>query len=151
MKVAIPIRNGRVSPVFGAASRFVIVEFEESIPAGRSEFTISEGGGDARVVLLEELGVSTLICGAISNQTARMVERHGIELMPWIVGELDDVIDAYCAGSLGSDGFNMPGCRRGQEGGRGYRQGRRFNCRGENHGESGSGNRRNSGGRRNGK
>jgi predicted Fe-Mo cluster-binding NifX family protein len=162
MKVALPIRNGRVSPVFDVACRLVVVAFEGDEMAERSEFSIKESGGDARAVLLQELGVSTLICGAISNQTARKVERRGIELIPWIVGEIDDVIDAYCVGSLGNDGFIMPGCRRGRGGGRGNRQGNRqgrgFNYRGEerrgtgegNRGNPGSGNRRNSGGRRNG-
>jgi len=91
---------------------------------------IRESGGEARAELLQELGVSSLICGAISNHTARIVERCGIELMPWFVGEIDDVIDAYCTGSLDSDGFIMPGCGHGQGSGRGNRQGRRNNCRG---------------------
>jgi predicted Fe-Mo cluster-binding NifX family protein len=157
MKVAIPIRNGRVSPVFDVASRLVVVDFEGGMPAGRSEFSVTERGGEARAALLQELGVSVLICGAVSNQTARIVERCGIELRPWIVGEIDDVLEAYRSGSLGSDGFIMPGCRRGQGGGRGSRQGRRFIRRGENRrgagewsgGQGGSGNRRRDGGGRN--
>jgi predicted Fe-Mo cluster-binding NifX family protein len=152
MKVALPIRNGRISPVFDVACRFLVVEFEGGVPAGRSEFSITESGGEARAVLLQELGISILICGAISNQTARMVERCGIELIPWIVGEIDDVIEAYLSGTLGSEGFIMPGCRRGQGGGRGNRsvnrQGRRFSCRGENRRETGPGHRRDSGRRR---
>ena len=130
MKVALPVRNGRISPVFDVAVRLVVVEFDGGTPAGRSEFSIRESGGEARAELLQELGVSSLICGAISNHTARIVERCGIELMPWFVGEIDDVIDAYCTGSLDSDGFIMPGCGRGQGSGRGNRQGRRNNCRG---------------------
>ena len=140
MKVAIPIRNGRVSPVFDVACRLIVVAFEGGTLAERSEFSIKESGGDTRAILLQELGVSVLICGAISNQTARIVEHRGIELIPWIVGEIDDVIDAYCSGSLGSDGFIMPGCRR--------RQGRRNIRRGENR-RRGDGNRRRTGGRRN--
>ena len=130
MKVALPVRNGRISPVFDVAVRLVVVEFDGGAPAGRSEFSIRESGGEARAELLQELGVTSLICGAISNHTARIVERCGIELMPWFVGEIDDVIDAYCTGSLDSDGFIMPGCGRGQGSGRGNRQGRRNSCRG---------------------
>ncbi len=82
--------------------------------------------------MLEELGVTTLICGAISNQTARIVERSGIELMPWFVGEIDEVIEAYRTGSLDSESFIMPGCRRGRGNRQENRQGRRFSCHGEN-------------------
>jgi predicted Fe-Mo cluster-binding NifX family protein len=148
MKVALPIRDGRISPVFDVAVRLVVVEIRDGVPSGRSEFSIRESGGEARASLLKELGVSKLICGAISNQTARIIEHCGIEIRPWIVGEIEDVIDAYCTGSLNSDGFIMPGCGRGQGGGRANRQGRRSGCRGENRGKAGPGNRRSGGGRR---
>lgn len=144
MKVAIPIRNGRISPVFDVATRLLVVDFAGGEPGERSEFSIRESGGEVRAELLQELGVKILICGAISNQTARIIKRYGIDLRPWVVGEIEDVIDAYTTCSLDSEGFIMPGCRRGQGGGRGgmqgNRQGRRLNSQG---------NRRNSGGRRN--
>ena len=144
MKVAIPIRDGRVSPVFDVATRLMVVDFAGGEPGERSEFSIRESGGEVRAGLLRELGVKILICGAISNHTARIIERCGIDLRPWVIGEIDDVIDAYTTCSLDTDGFIMPGCRRGQGGGRGgmqgNRQGRRF---------SGQGNRRKSGARSN--
>ena len=130
MKVALPVRNGRISPVFDVAVRLIVVEFDGGVPAGRSEFSIRESGGEARAELLQELGVTILICGAISNHTARLVERSGIELLPWFVGEIEEVIEACCTGSLDNDGFIMPGCRRGQGSGRVNRQGRRLSYRG---------------------
>ena len=148
MKVAIPIRNGRISPVFDVAVLLMVVEFESDGPGERSEFSIRESGAEARAALLRELGISTLICGAISNNAARIVERSGIELVPWTVGDIDDVLEAYFSDSLDAEGFIMPGCRRGRGdgggSGRGNRQGRRLNCRGE----AGPGN-RHGGGRRN--
>ena len=144
MKVAIPIRNGRISPVFDVSTRLLVVDFVNGEPGERSEFSIRESGVEVRAELLQELGVKILICGAISNQTARIIKRCGIDLRPWVVGEIDDVIDAFTTCSLDSEGFIMPGCRRGQGGGQGgmqgNRQGRRLNSQG---------NRRNSGGRRN--
>ncbi len=122
MKVAIPIRNGRVSPVFDAASRVVVFDFEGGEPVGRTEFSIREDGPGAKAEILQDLGVTTLICGAISNHAARFVRRCGIELLPWIVGEVDDVIEAYCNDSLGTEGFTMPGCGRGRGAGRGRRR-----------------------------
>jgi predicted Fe-Mo cluster-binding NifX family protein len=140
MKVAIPIRNGRISPVFDVATRLLVVDFVNGEPGERSEFSIRESGGEVRAELLQELAVKILICGAISNQTARIIKRCGIDLRPWVVGEIEDVIDAYITCSLDAEGFIMPGCRRGQGGGRGgmqgNRQGRRLNSQG---------NRRNSG------
>ncbi len=149
MKVAIPIWKGRVSPVFDTACRMVIVEFEDGRPGERSEFVVKNGGSSARVGLLQDLGATTLICGAISNRTASIVEHCGIELVPWVVGEIDDVIEAFFSDSLGTDGFIMPGCR--------HRHGRRKICRSENRRGAGGENwrrnggegRRRTGGRRN--
>jgi len=125
MKVAVPIRNGRVSPVFDAAGRLAVFDLDGDSSPARSELDIRKAGIEARAALLRELGVSVLICGGISNRTAWIVERSGIRLVPWIIGDVDEVIDAWCSGSLDSEGFMMPGCRRvrmrgtgGQGGGR---------------------------------
>jgi len=161
MKVAIPIRNGRISPVFDVATRLVVVESGGGETAERSEYSIVESGAEARAALLQELGVSTLICGAISNNAARIVARCGVTLFPWVVGEIDDVLEAFSTDSLDTDGFLMPGCRRGKGGGRGgiigKGQGRGMACRGGSRsgsgkmtgGKTGQGSRRGSGGRRN--
>ncbi len=152
MKVAIPIRNGRISPVFDVATRLLVVDFAGGEPGERSEFLIRESGGEVRAELLQELGVKILICGAISNQTARIIERCEIDMRPWIVGDIEDVIDAYTTCSLDSEGFIMPGCRRGQGSGRGGGQGGgRGGMQGNRQGRqlNSQGNRRNSGGRRN--
>ena len=126
MKVAVPVRNGRVSPVFDAAGRLAVFEFDGDSCSSRSELDIREAGVEARAALLRELGVSVLICGGISNRTAWIVERSGIRLVPWIIGYIDDVMDAWCKGSLDSEGFMMPGCRRGRGRGHGrYGGGRR--------------------------
>lgn len=150
MKVAIPIRNGRISPVFDVATRLVVVEFDGGKPVERSEFSIVESGAEARAVLLQELGVSTLICGAISNNAARIVARCGVDLVPWVVGEIDDVLEAFRTNSLDADGFLMPGCRRGKGsgpggGGTGRGQGRGMACRGGNRDGTGKANNRNKG------
>jgi predicted Fe-Mo cluster-binding NifX family protein len=161
MKVAIPIRNGRISPVFDVATRLVVVEFTGSEPVERSEFSIVESGAEARASLLQELGITTLICGAISNSAARIVARCGVKLVPWVVGEIDDVLEAFSTDSLDTDGFLMPGCRRGEGSGRrgmtGKGQGRGLACRGGSRrgsgkmtgGKTGQESRRGSGGRRN--
>jgi predicted Fe-Mo cluster-binding NifX family protein len=142
MKLAIPIRNERVSPVFDSASRLLVIELQGDEAVSRSEIPIREGGPGARSALLHELGVSTLICGAISNRTAMKVERLGIELLPWIVGDIDEVIEAYCRGTLDSEGFVMPGCRQ-------TRRRTTYHCQGRR--GQGAGGRRRAGGRRNGR
>ena len=70
---------------------------------------------------LRELGVETLICGAISNPAFAAACAEGITVIPWISGDVEEVIDSFMAGTLPSSRFMMPGCR-----GRGRRVRRRW-------------------------
>jgi predicted Fe-Mo cluster-binding NifX family protein len=119
MKAAIPIWNGRVSPVFDTAGRIMVVT-PGSGEGSREIHEIRTGGPGARVSSLRELGASVLICGAISNRMARHVEAAGIRLIPWISGDIEDVLEAFVSGRLSGERFMMPGC-----GGRGRRRRRR--------------------------
>jgi len=44
---------------------------------------------------LTGLGVDTLICGAISRPLAYMVTTAGINLIAWISGQVEDVLQAF--------------------------------------------------------
>jgi predicted Fe-Mo cluster-binding NifX family protein len=58
---------------------------------------------------LAELGVGTLVCGAISRPFQEMVAAYGIRVIPFVAGDLSDVIEAWLSGNLESDIFVMPG------------------------------------------
>jgi len=55
------------------------------------------------------VGVETLICGAISGQFAYMVTTAGIELIPWISGQVEGVLQAFLRRNLFDRQFLMPG------------------------------------------
>ena len=110
MKIAIPTWNGRVSPVFDAASRLVVVEVGEEGESSRFEADISEHFLPSKAMRLTGLGVDTLICGAISRPLAYMVTTAGINLVAWISGQVEDVLQAFLRGNLFDIQFIMPGC-----------------------------------------
>ena len=112
MKLAIPIWEGRVSNVFDFAHKAVVVELSGDQELGRDEVALS-GQGPARIVKLRQLGVDTLICGAISRSLASRVSVCGIRLFPYVTGVVDDVIEAFKNGQLGSERFVLPGCWQG--------------------------------------
>ncbi len=60
---------------------------------------------------MPEHNVDILVCGAISNVYARMIEAQGIELIAFISGEFLDVFNAYLNGTI-TVNYSMPGCRR---------------------------------------
>jgi predicted Fe-Mo cluster-binding NifX family protein len=129
MRIAIPTWNGRISPVFDTASRVLVAEVDESKECSRFETDISEQFLPSKTIRLAELGVNTLICGAISGQCAYMVKSKGIELIPWISGQVEEVLQAFLRGTLFDTQFLMPGhpeyWERGVGRGHGRGRGRR--------------------------
>jgi predicted Fe-Mo cluster-binding NifX family protein len=109
MRIAIPTWNGRISPVFDTASRLLVVEVDKSGESSRFETDIRERFLPSKTMRLTELGVNTLICGAISGQCAYMVTSTGIELVPWISGQVEEVLQAFLRGNLFDRQFLMPG------------------------------------------
>lgn len=129
MKIAVPIWNGRVSPLFDTACRVLIT----SGRGGNGEEHDLEGlAPPEKVRRIKELGAEVLICGAVSNPVASLVESAGIALLPWVSGPVDEVVEAFGMGQLDVPRFSMPGCgrmrrcrgRRG--GGRGAGRGRGY-------------------------
>ncbi len=108
MKLAIPIWEGRVSNVFDFAHRAVVVELSIAEELGRSEVALS-GPGPARIVKLSQLGIDTLICGAISRVSASWAWASGIRLFPYVTGGIDEVIEAFKHEQLGAERFVLPG------------------------------------------
>ena len=123
-KVAIPIWNGRVSPVMDTACRLLVVDLADGREVSRETLDIPQVIIPYRVSFLADRGIEVLICGAISHQFERMLVASGIKPYPWFRGDVDEIIAAYSGGVLQNDSFLLPGCgRRGR--GRGRRRGRR--------------------------
>ena len=122
MKVAIPIFRSRVSPVFDWCTRLLLVR----IRSGREETRedIEVGGLDLleRVERLSNVGTDVLICGAIGGSVARLLESIGIKIIPWIAGEIEDVIHALASDEFPHDRFLMPGCRQRKRRGMAYQE-----------------------------
>jgi len=136
MKLAIPIYNDNISNVFDFAHKLLLVDIENGKEVNRSEVAIENQFLPQRAGQLKNLGVDVLVCGAISRVLANMVTTSGIQVLPYVTGSINDVLQAYLTGQLVKPEFSMPGCwpgarkgfgRRGGQGGRGcqWRGGRR--------------------------
>jgi len=125
MRIAIPIWQSRVSPVFDAARRLLIVDVEEGRETARTEETISEISPPRKARRLRELGVDVLICGAVSRPLAALIAQSGVRVVPWIAGDVEEVLKYYIDGRMPDPRFLMPGCGRywgrgGRRHGRGW-------------------------------
>jgi len=111
MRTAIPISDGRISPVFDAAKRLLLVDIENGREVWRTEQTLGEPELGPRARRVAEFGADVLICGAISRPLEAMLLSAGVEVIPQTCGPVEDVLKAFISGRLTEQAFVMPGCR----------------------------------------
>ena len=134
MRVAFPVWEGRISPVFDTSGTLLVVDCDGSRDVGRIEERLDGLIAPRRAARLSELGVHVLICGALSHPLRSMLVSYGIHVVPFVSGEVEQVLSVYLSGGLEDPGFasrfRMPGCRGGRmrfrrgHGGRGQGGGR---------------------------
>lgn len=131
MLIAIPEWNRRVSPVFDEAHYFRIFKVDSGILLERGEIELTSNSQEQRISELSSLQINTIICGAISNYTLQLAEAANIAVMPFIAGEVEQVLTSWLSGNWQQECCFMPGCGRRQhrrERGCGQRgRGRRIN------------------------
>jgi predicted Fe-Mo cluster-binding NifX family protein len=123
MKVAIPIWNGRVSSAFDFAHKLLLVDIEYGREKGHVEIPLLPESNPERANRLKTLGVEVLICGAISRSLALQVQACGIQVLPYVVGQVNEILKAYLTGELIQPQFALPGYWPGAR--KGFRRRRR--------------------------
>jgi len=117
MKAAFAYWEKRVAPVFDTARQIHLVEVEFGRVVNEIDETLHEDFPVQKTLRLLELGVQVLVCGAISRDYHVIIASYGIQIFPFVAGDLDEVIRAWLEGNLGNYAFTMPGCY-GRGGGR---------------------------------
>ena len=113
MKIAISIWNGFVANVFDFADQLLIVDVEDQAEVGRSEVQLGQQAIQKRASLLTKLNVDVLICGGISQSLASMLAASNIEVIPFVTGQVDEVLNAYLSNQLAEPQFLQPGSQVG--------------------------------------
>ncbi len=124
MKVALPVWQGQVSSVFDFAHKLLVMELKNGGETDRQEIVLVEQSGPERAAMLKQLGVGVLICGAISRPLAEMINGSGIQVLPFVKGSAEQIINAYKARQLSQPKYTMPGFWPGAR-----RSFRRHRCR----------------------
>ncbi len=114
MKAAVITNNGHVAVNFDCGSEVVIFSCGGDILRFEKPWQLGE-----LLELLDSHGVEVLICGGIKKMDYRFFVLNGIEVIPWVRGSEEEVIDGFCGGFLNSPSYFMPGCFR-------HRRGRRW-------------------------
>ena len=110
MKVVLTVWENRISPVADSARQLLVVDVEGRTIQGRYTEYLDPESVFYRARRLADLKVEIFICGAISDFFANLVEGYRILLIPFICGEVDEVLDAYLEDSLQNPRFMMTAC-----------------------------------------
>ncbi len=112
MKIAVTIWEERVSPVFDSSRLLIIAENKNEKIVNRREEPFNSEVPFILVNRLNELSVDVLICGAISQMPATIIENGNVLLIPFIGGIVNEVLDCCIRGKSPASEFLLPGCGR---------------------------------------
>ena len=111
MRIAIPVWEDKVSPVFDTALRLLVVEVEGRKESSRFIYTMEEHDPTRKCFRIRKLDVDILICGAVSHPILHMLLASGLDVIQQISGRAEEVLHAYLQGNIFQSRFLMPGCR----------------------------------------
>ena len=122
MKAAFATWNRRIAPLFDSAGQVLLVEPRQGA-AIEELASFADDSPVHKVLCLIEWQVGTLVCGAVSQPVQAMLAAHNIQVVDYIAGYLEEVVQAWLNGRLEQEVFCMPGCRpKGGGHARGMRQ-----------------------------
>lgn len=110
-RIAIPVFNSRISPVFDSCRRVLLVDLEHNREIKRAEITFEDFSELGRLTMLSRLGVTRVICAGISQSLHDKLTAAKISPITGIVGEVSEVLSAFKSDRLRDPRFYMPGYR----------------------------------------
>ena len=111
MKAAFSYLDNRIAPVFDTARQIVLVEAVSRRIVKESQEIFGDDLPVQKAIQLAEFSVNALVCGAISKQLQEIIIAYGTQVVPFVIGDLKEVIYAWANNRLYDRRFTMPGCR----------------------------------------
>ena len=112
MRLAVPSFQNRVSPVFDTCQQVLVFEADGDGRMKAVPVDLSRVGSLKRAERLRELDVDVLLCGGITQDQAQRIQAAGIRIVPWLAGDVAEIVEAFRSGQLEQPRFAMRGCRR---------------------------------------
>jgi predicted Fe-Mo cluster-binding NifX family protein len=98
--VGIVRMENRVAYRLDCADTIVVARKDRKGNVQMEEAVLSERDAIRRVQQIADLGIETLICGAVSGFVFRMFQHHGIQVIGGVIGDAQDVLHQYVNGNL---------------------------------------------------
>jgi len=110
VKAALTVWDGRISPVFDVSREVLILTVENGDVVAIRKENIETPTAALKLDRLMELGVESLICGAISKSLHHELITRGVRVIGFVAGEINEVVTTFLAGLLPTPELSMPGC-----------------------------------------
>lgn len=111
MKLAITVWENRISPVFDSAAQILLLELSEGRILRKRLVAVEDSSFATVLSLRKEEEIDLLLCGALCRRGEERLQAGGLEVLPFLSGDVDALVQSVMAGSDLSF-FAMPGCRR---------------------------------------
>ncbi len=98
--VAIPVFEGRVSSRLDCAEQFLLVTRENGRVCKREEIHLLECSPMEIVRFLLHEEVNLLICGGLTEMCERLLRDGGIQVIPWVQGDVEEILARFLQGKL---------------------------------------------------
>lgn len=99
MRIAVPLFGDRVSPHFGASSRFLLIVADAGEMVGRETLDSGLKGGWQLARHLLALKVNKLVCGGIQRHHKHWLQRNGIRVVDNQRGPVEALVTALIVSS----------------------------------------------------
>ena len=111
-RIAIPVFKSRISPVFDSCARLLLVDLDQNQEIDRKEIFCEDLSEIERLKMMKNSGVSTIICGGISDSFYKLISSAQISVIIGIAGDVDQVLTAFQCNRLGETCWltNAPVC-----------------------------------------
>uniref|UniRef100_A0A7C4ARW2 Dinitrogenase iron-molybdenum cofactor biosynthesis domain-containing protein n=1 Tax=Desulfomonile tiedjei TaxID=2358 RepID=A0A7C4ARW2_9BACT len=109
MRIAVSEYQGRIAPVFDTCRRVLIFLHTAE---GDSEVGSEDWSSLARHLRpdrLVQLSIETVLCGGISCWMNDQITARGLTLIPWLSGNVQEILMAYRNGAIFAPEYAMPG------------------------------------------
>jgi predicted Fe-Mo cluster-binding NifX family protein len=109
MKIAIPVWQNHVSPLFDSAAQLLIAETGSKNILKQDIINVESLSLFQRTDLLVKLGVNIFVCGGITRPILDNIRNKNITVIPFVCGNVKDLLTAIIKGKDVKNIFAMPG------------------------------------------
>ena len=113
MRVAIPRMGESVAPCFEYSATVAIFTIGDGRVIDQIDFPLRSWDPFDRVRLLRDQEVDTIICGGVQNNYEESVRANGIQVISWVSGAVDDLLELFLRGKL-IEGARREGISKGR-------------------------------------